>query len=1141
MDFYQEFENKARIKKYEKIISIINDYYDEYAQICNAKYSTSKIANRCIEEGTDVLRYYLTDFYDTKMNEEDERFLGVIEDINNIDKNTKFLKSVNTVFDYVLSKLGKDTTFISKSGLEDKANYLLTNIDEIKDDKDIKAQLLILGAGAVPELNDIMQKTIIPLVKSKKVSSKNPMDSVKEAMEYADIDIDVANVIDSFRKMQTKMNNLYTIFNDELKDKLIKNTFIAETNSLKRKIAKELDAGRDVDKVLEEILPQAYGLVKAMCEYVKKIKPYDVQLMGAIAINDGNVAEMYTGEGKTITAILPAYLNALTGKEVDIFTPNDYLAQRDAASNKDIFNALGLSVGCTLVDGQDTKQKKKAYNSDIVYGSSTAFAFDYLYDTNEKDPDNIVQRREKPGFVIVDEADQVLIDNAISPYMLKNDGDVLSRREAFENKQIKYYLELGRTLEQILSKNKFEAPNQYVYECLIGANKEKTAEYNNKYSIIVGPHETSLTELGERQLFYYSMKGEISKLSTQLKDFFINNSNYSEDQDYVIKNEQLLLTLPGLEKACRDNPDFADINMRWLTEEKYQVIRKYVSNAITAKYHMEKGKDYQIRFNPKTAREEVVVLQDGRIMENSKFTNGLHQAIEIKEGLGVILDNNERLLDNTLASITNRTLLSRYDKISGMTGTADKSAFSEIYGMETCEIPRNMDYQYSKGRTNKKPHKRVDHPTKLYRDNEEKLTAVLSDIISSNEKGQPVLVVTDNDEQAKYLYDVIDNLEILDKKDANLLIAGKDLEEESKIIANAGKKRAITIASEMAGRGTDIKLGGNGIKSKKQIEELYELGGLKCIQLNPFETTRNDNQLRGRVGRQGEPGETITYASLDDLKNIGVDKQELEELSGMIRDENGIDDSHDKVDGRISEIIEDAQLRKEFDEDLTIASNDTMDFAMSSIGTMLLRNRKQLLATDDVSIALDNMVNCVIRDTLKNNVPPKKQKKIDKDRTKLKRVKIDMNKTITDLSDVFGIAVKESDILECETVADLKGSIKKLVDEKTNDTKLAMGDDKFNNRVKSTMLREVTNTYNNFIYSSEQITLQAFNDQLAQNTSHDRSLELNNIYNDCKKTGWVNIMQSIYTPNLRKETPELSDSEYMTEFDYEKENKSKIK
>ena len=567
----------------------------------------------------------------------------------------------------------------------------------------------------------------------------------------------------------------------------------------------------DIDQILDAFLPSAYGLVKLACNVKLGINPYEVQLMGANVLNNGEIAEMYTGEGKSLTALFPAYLNALTGREVDIYTPNDYLATRDSENAKRIMEPLGISVGCVLADNQSLDEKRSAFTKSIVYGTGASFAFSTI--EHSYDP---ILRDEKPFYAIIDEADQFFVDEALVPYKLDSDNGNLA-----ENRQIRQYLSTAYDLATHLCERPFSETDNVTDDQLkkysgldltkkfglkYGTKEEKNElDYvHDNFYVVLGETDILITDLGNVEMFRYLNQDKVAELVEKSKSYFLNDHNYIEGDDYLRTENTIELTDKGLLKAIQKVPAFADLESEWLSKEETQVLIGYVKTQLRA-FSMTKGANdngYDVRVNPETGKEEIVILQAGRVKEMSKYERGLHQALQLKEGLEI--DDDEDLMDSSFDSITIVTLLNRYHKVAGMTGTADKDAFREIYNKETIGIPKNAEYQYDKKLSSKEPAEIEEHPTIFYKENSYKLGAIVADILHTRSLGQPVLMITDNNEEAELIYKKLKSLGI--ETGLNLLTSNKNLEEEAQIISRAGKIGAITIASEMAGRGTDIKL-----------------------------------------------------------------------------------------------------------------------------------------------------------------------------------------------------------------------------------------------------------------------------------------------------------------------------------------------
>lgn len=542
---------------------------------------------------------------------------------------------------------------------------------------------------------------------------------------------------------------------------------------------------------LNEIMPEAFAVVREASVRTTGMRHFDVQLIGGMVLHQGKIAEMRTGEGKTLVSTLPAYLNSLTGRGVHIITVNDYLALRDSEWMGQIHRFLGVSVGCIQND-MDDAERKEAYSSDITYGTNNEFGFDYLRDNMKFDVESLVQRDHY--FAIIDEVDSILIDEARTPLIISGASD-----EATD----KYYI-----------------ANEIIPKLEKGEKDEETKKTTGDYLVDEKNHSAVLTEQG------------------------------------VSKAEKLLgvanLYDPG--------------NMDLL---------HCVEQALKAHTLYKKDHHYVVQ------EGEVIIVDDftGRLMAGRRWSDGLHQAVEAKEGVTIEREN------QTLATITLQNYFRMYEKLSGMTGTAETEAeeFGEVYGLSVIVIPTN------------RPITRVDHSDIIYRTVPEKWNAVVEEIRRAHEKGQPVLVGTVSVENSEVVAEKL-------KKEGiphNVLNA-KYHEREAEIVAQAGRKGAVTIATNMAGRGTDILLGGNPeflardylrrqeinpdeateeqfkaelAKAKKVAEEehkeVLEAGGLYILATERHESRRIDNQLRGRSGRQGDPGETRFFLSLeDDLMRI---------------------------------------------------------------------------------------------------------------------------------------------------------------------------------------------------------------------------------------------------------------------------------
>lgn len=572
------------------------------------------------------------------------------------------------------------------------------------------------------------------------------------------------------RKIVKEINNYEPAF-EALSDEELK----AKTVEFRQRI----EQGENLD----QLLPEAFATVREASKRVFGMRHFDVQLIGGMVLHGGQIAEMRTGEGKTLTATLAAYLNALPGKGVHIVTVNDYLAKRDAETNRALFEFLGMTVGVNIPN-MPQPAKKEAYQADILYGTNNEFGFDYLRDNMAFRPEDRVQRAR--FFAVVDEVDSILIDEARTPLIISGPAEDSSD----------LYIRINKLIP-LLQKQ----------------DKEDSEEYrgDGHFTVDEKSKQVHLTETGQEFV----------------EELLVKNGMMQEgDTLYSPANISLL---------------------------------HHVNAALRAHVLFEKNVDYIV-----TPDGEVVIVDEhtGRTMPGRRWSDGLHQAVEAKEGVKIQNEN------QTLASITFQNYFRLYEKLSGMTGTADTEAFEfqQIYGLETVVIPTN------------KPMVRNDMPDVVYRSEAEKFAAIIEDIKQRVEKGQPVLVGTVSIEKSELLSNALKKAGI-----KHNVLNAKFHEKEAEIVAEAGKPGAVTIATNMAGRGTDIVLGGSwqakvekldnptqdqidAIKAEwKQVhDQVLQAGGLHIIGTERHESRRIDNQLRGRSGRQGDAGSSRFYLSMED-------------------------------------------------------------------------------------------------------------------------------------------------------------------------------------------------------------------------------------------------------------------------------------
>ena len=591
-------------------------------------------------------------------------------------------------------------------------------------------------------------------------------------------------LLKQYRKTVARINALEPQF-EKLSDEQIS----AKTQEFRERLGK--------GETLDQLLPEAFAVVREASKRVMKMRHFDVQLIGGMALHEGKIAEMRTGEGKTLTATLPVYLNALTGKGVHVVTVNDYLANRDAQWMARLYNFLGLTVGVNL-PYMPREEKQAAYGADITYGTNNEYGFDYLRDNMVYEPGDRVQRQL--NYAIVDEVDSILIDEARTPLIISGQAE----------DQTAIYLAMNEVAPQLTRQE--------------GEADPRTGEG------VIKPGDFTVDEKSHQV--------------------------YLTEQGY--ENAERILAARGLIAEGASLYDPANIAL---------VHHLYAALRAAHLYH--RDQHYVVQ-NGENGPEIVIVDEfTGRLMTGRRWSDGLHQAVEAKEGVPIQAEN------QTLASITFQNYFRLYAKLSGMTGTADTEAyeFQEIYGLETVVIPPN------------RPNKRDDQLDRVYKTTPEKYAAALADIRECHKRGQPVLVGTTSIENSE----IISNL----LKKENLphqVLNAKQHASEADIVAQAGRPGVITIATNMAGRGTDIVLGGNIEKTVAAIEadesldeatrasriqqlrqqwqadheKVKSLGGLRIIATERHESRRIDNQLRGRSGRQGDPGSSRFYLSLDD-------------------------------------------------------------------------------------------------------------------------------------------------------------------------------------------------------------------------------------------------------------------------------------
>ncbi len=629
---------------------------------------------------------------------------------------------------------------------------------------------------------------------------------------------DTKKDIKKLEKIVAKING----FTDAIA-KLSDEQLQAKTGEFKERLVK--------GETLDDLLPEAYAVVREASDRVLGMRHFDVQLMGGVILHQGRIAEMKTGEGKTLVATLPVYLNALTGKGVHVITVNDYLATRDSEQMGKLYNFLGLSVGL-IVHGLDFNQRKEAYNADITYGTNNEYGFDYLRDNMVMRPENMVQR--ELNYALVDEVDSILIDEARTPLIISG--------------------------------------------------------------------------VAEKPKDYYTM---VSKIIPRLR----------AEEDYTVDEKAKNVTLT--EEGVAHVEQMLGIDN--LADESNMELAHHVNQGLRAHVIMKRDRDYVVKDG------QVIIVDEftGRLMFGRRYSEGLHQAIEAKEGVKIEKES------QTLATITFQNYFRMYQKLAGMTGTAktEEDEFRSIYGMDVVIIPTN------------KPVVREDRPDVVYRTQMGKYKAIVDKVVERYEAGQPVLVGTVSIQISELLSELLRRRGV-----PHQVLNAKYHEKEAEIVAQAGQMKTVTIATNMAGRGTDIVLG-EGVK---------DLGGLYIIGTERHEARRIDNQLRGRSGRQGDPGFTQFYISLEDdlMRRFGADN-----ITGLM-DKIGMDDDMPIENKMISKSIETAQKRVEA-RNFEIRKNVLeYDNVMNKQREVIYGQRRQVLMGENMSQSIQGMIESIAADIL---------------------------------------------------------------------------------------------------------------------------------------------------------------------------------
>tara|TARA_Y100000588_G_scaffold394796_1_gene517341 strand:- start:434 stop:3151 length:2718 start_codon:yes stop_codon:yes gene_type:complete len=790
---------------------------------------------------------------------------------------------------------------------------------------------------------------------------------------------------------------------------------------------------------IDELLPKAFSVVREASVRTIGLRHFDVQLVGGLALHNGKIAEMKTGEGKTLVSTLPAYLNALTGNGVHIVTVNEYLAGRDAEWMGPIYDFLGLTVGC-IDSNQSQSEKRKAYLCDITYGTNNEFGFDYLRDNLAFDKDS--QMQKKLNFAIVDEVDSILIDEARTPLIISGQADQGT--------------ELYVKMNQIAPK----------------LNPAKDETEAGDYTVDEKTKQVFLTEEGHNN---------VEEILTEIRVLGEGESLYD----------------PG--------------NIR---------LMHHITAALRAHALYKKDVDYIVQNN------DVVIVDEftGRTMSGRRWSDGLHQAVEAKEGL-VVKEENQ-----TVASITFQNYFRLYDKLSGMTGTADTEAFEfqQIYGLEVVVIPTHEVMV------------RQDDPDLVYLNKKDKFKNIIVEIKSRQSRGQPVLVGTASIENTEYISKLLNRDKI-----KHQVLNAKEHKKESLVIAQAGKTGSVTIATNMAGRGTDIVLGGNleselkiagdeidnaeykRLKSSWQSnhDEVIQQGGLHIIGTERHESRRIDNQLRGRSGRQGDPGSSRFYLSLeDDLLRIFGDPERTKTMLSRVGMEEG-----EAVESRLlTKQIERAQRKVEahnFDIRKTLLEYDDVANDQRSV---IYQLRNDILSSDDISDILSGISEEVIQDIVKQYI----SLDISEDQWDLEGLNKAINSEFTIEMDIETL-VNQDDAIEVEQISKaILNKYKRHCDSKEQ----SIGPKPMREIEKAVMLQQLDFHWREHLgamdYLRQGIHLRGYAQKNPKQEYKRESFEMFSYMMDQLKSGVISILARARfrgeedADTLTQQTPDLTEAEF---------------
>lgn len=1075
---------------------------------------------------------------------------------------------------------------------------------------------------------------------------------------------ELEEVVDVINSFYSEYSNKLGKLNPNDFDERAKATkfFTRETKTLRNEIKTYIQLGYSEEAALRRVLPKAYAVVKVASNFLWNKPHYDVQLIGGILLNEGYASEMATGEGKTLTAALPTYLNALLGKGAHVITPNGYLAKRDQEEMSELYELMGMTCGLVQERGkiseeeiqakveeilevkidkytegaktedehrelvkkffadkknaidihqartlarealqkEDILRRQQAYAADITYGSASAVAFDYLFDDIEKNSANMVQRKGLPNFAVVDEVDAVLFDDATTPFSLsgnQTDEEIAITRE--EQKAAEKRIRLANwavykiiTESENLAKRNSKAglkdrlvltiKDEHSFEDLLKGAAVETEEYDMTRALLINANtkEYKLTTVGETIIFQYFCLKDLTRILKENKDFILGLKEdgeqvYREGYDYEIKNDRIVMEPRALAHLIISGqiPELTACYNRFGLEDriKYQ---PEIDNALRAWFILEEDVDYKLSVpsDAKSPKERIISLvMNGRTAEGRVYSNGLQQAIEAKEEVkkGSKFTIRGTKIKNTLASIPTASFFGRYQKFAGMTGTAAISAFEELYGLPTHEVPRN------------KPRQVIDRGERMYSSSASKNEAIFQEVLASHKKGQPVLLSTVSIEESQKLFAYLDRRfkeEGIDVKIPVLNANVDKLEEEAEIVSKAGLPGAITISTEMAGRGTDIKLGGevpdvgdlmrmigesrvaatitalekmgkvnhenrekmeeqvrrkvfslenedeleqaaskrrSAIKAKKdQMEkEVLAAGGLKVIGSGHFAYSRVDDQVKGRCGRQGNKGEVIFFNDREDLLRIGVPKTKADAFQqqatrGPIIEEPG----HVTP---LSDAIYDAQSRTEEITKASIKQSQEIENEVAKYRRILRTQKETIKDNNDYVDVVDFMIEETVKSVLMRS--SKKEEPLFTDKTRISNARIDIDELISLSSEFLGVELRPEEIRSFKTL----GEIREHITEKSKKSLTASveekGKEKVNLECKEVVDKFLSRIWYDYEHYVENIKHQTMLNKMAQiNMDGLIAYQLDQAFAHCVESERAMIVREIINPKYRE-------------------------